>query len=148
MNATRILPDLQCSLPCEDVRREITGSFIIVGVINYIIVPQVPITASRLCIFNRWAAGVGQFTECVRFVAPDQTTVLRKQELKFELPGVNRNISNLAVFPQLEFKTTGAYYVEVLVDDVLKIRYQLVVTVPSAPQPNPQQAPEAAAPPE
>jgi hypothetical protein len=148
MNATRILPDLQSSLPCEDVRREMSGSFIIVGVINYIVVPQVPVVASRLCIFNRWAAGVGQFTECVRVVAPDQTTVLRKRELKFELPGINRNASNLAVFPQLEFTVTGVYFIEVLVDDVLKIRYPLVVTVPSQSQPNPQQAPESAPVPE
>ena len=45
MNATRILPDLQCSLVCEDVRPEANGNFILVGVIGFIRVPQVPVTA-------------------------------------------------------------------------------------------------------
>ncbi len=144
MNAARILPDLQCSLPCEDVRREMTGSFIIIGVINYVNVQQVPVTATRLCVFNRWTAGLGQFTECVRLIAPDQTTVLRKNEMKFELAGVNRNISNLTMFGQVEFKVAGVYYIEVSVDDVLKIRYPLVLKVMSAPQANPEQPPEAA----
>jgi len=148
MNATRILPDLQCSLPCEDVRREVTGHFIILGVINYIHVQQVPVTAPRLCIFNRWTAGVGQFIESVRLVAPDQTTVLRKHEMKFDLPGVNRNTSNLTMFGQVEFKVAGPYYVEVSVDDVLKIRYPLVVKVLPAAASEPQPAPETAAPPE
>ena len=61
MQPSRILPDLQCSLVCEDVRQESTGSFLLIGVINFIRVPQVPITAHRLLIFNRWTAGVGEF---------------------------------------------------------------------------------------
>jgi hypothetical protein len=143
MNATRILPDLQSSLPCEDVRREVTGHFIILGVINYIHVQQLPVIAPRLCIFNRWTAGVGQFIESVRLVAPDQTTVLRKHEMKFDLPGVNRNTSNLTMFGQVEFKVPGVYFIEVCVDDVLKIRYPLVVKLLAPPPGEGQPAPES-----
>ena len=57
----------------------------IIGVIGLIRVPKVPITALKLCVFNRWAAGVGAFTESVRLIAPDQTTVIRKSEVKFAL---------------------------------------------------------------
>ena len=48
--------------------------------------------------FNRWTAGVGQFTENVRLIAPDQTTVLRKGERKFELrdPAGTRRTGNCA----------------------------------------------------
>ena len=81
MSPTRILPDLQASLLCEEVRQEANGNFFLVGVINFIRVPQLPITAGRLCVFNRWTAGIGQFTETIRFIAPDQTTVLRKGEM-------------------------------------------------------------------
>jgi hypothetical protein len=70
MNATRILPDLQCSLMCEEVRQEMSGNFILLGIIGYVRVPQLPITALKLCVFNRWTAGLGQFTETVRLVAP------------------------------------------------------------------------------
>jgi hypothetical protein len=66
MNATRILPDLQCSLLCEEVRQEISGNFILLGIVAYVRVPQLPITALKLCVFNRWTAGLGQFTETVR----------------------------------------------------------------------------------
>ena len=77
MNVTRILPDLQCALVCEDVRQEVTGNFILLGVTAFLRVPQVPIVANRLCVFTRWCAGVGNFTESVRLIAPDQTTVLQ-----------------------------------------------------------------------
>ena len=53
MNPTRILPDLQSSLLCEEIRQEINGNFILVGVIGIIRVPQVPITAMKICMFNR-----------------------------------------------------------------------------------------------
>jgi len=127
MNATRILPDLQSSLLCEEIRQEANGNFFIIGVINLIRVPQLPVTAFKLSVFNRWTAGIGQFTESVRFIAPDQTTVLRKSEVKFGLPDASLHASNVTVFPQVEFKTAGTYYIEVLVDDVMKLRYPVPV---------------------
>ena len=57
MNPSRILPDLQCSLLCEDVRQEVSGNFILIGVISHLRVPQLPVTAFKLLLFNRWAAG-------------------------------------------------------------------------------------------
>ena len=127
MQASRILPDLQCSLLCEDVRQEVTGNFILLGVINYIRVPQVPVMAFKLSIFNRWTAGVGQFVESVRLIGPDQTTVLRKGEVRFALPEPSMHATNVTVLTQVEFKTAGTYYVEVLVDDVMKLRYPVPV---------------------
>ena len=142
MQPTRILPDLQSSLLCEEVRQESNGNFFLIGVINLIRVPQLPVVAGRLCVFNRWAAGIGQFTEVVRLIAPDQTTVLRKADLKFELKDAALHSTNVMVFNQLEFKTAGTYFIEVLVDDVMKIRYP--VPVIHAPPPNQPPAPPAA----
>ncbi|HEV2392416.1 MAG TPA: hypothetical protein VG146_08640 [Verrucomicrobiae bacterium] len=139
MQATRILPDLQCSLLCEEIRQEVTGNFFLIGVINFIRVPQLPVVALKLSLFNRWTAGVGQFTETVRFIAPDQTTVLRKGEVKFQLQDATLHATNVTVFGQVELKAAGAYYVEVLVDDVMKIRYPLSVIV--TPPNQPPQAP-------
>ena len=138
MQVTRILPDLQCSLLCEEVRQESNGNFFLVGVINYIHVPQVPVVALKLSLFNRWTAGIGQFTESVRFVSPDQTTVLRKGEVKFALQDAALHATNVTVFGQVEFKAAGTYYIEVLVDDVMKLRYPVpLIVVPQ--NPNPQQ---------
>lgn len=140
MQVARILPDLQCSLLCEEIRQESNGNFFIIGVINLIRVPQVPVTAMKLSLFNRWTAGVGQFTESARLIAPDQVTVLRKSEMKFELKDAALHSTNLTVFGQVEFKTAGVYFVEVLVDDVMKLRYPVPLVV-TPPNPNPQQPP-------
>lgn len=146
MNAARILPDLQCSLLCEEVRQEVTGNFILIGVLNYIRVPQLPVVAFKLGLFNRWTAGVGQFIETARLIAPDQTTVLRKGEVKFALQDATSSATNVTLFAQVEFKTAGAYYIEVLVDDVMKLRYpiQLIVAPPQGQQPHPPTPPPAA----
>ncbi len=142
MQATRILPDLQSSLLCEEVRQESNGNFFLIGVINLVRVPQLPVVAARLCVFNRWTAGIGQFTETVRLIAPDQTTVLRKAEMKFELRDAALHSTNVMVFGQLEFKTAGTYFIEVLVDDVMKIRYPVPVVLAPPPGQTPPPAAE------
>jgi hypothetical protein len=147
MNPTRILPDLQSSLLCEEIRQEVTGNLILIGVIGAIRVPQLPVVAFKLSVFNRWTAGIGQFTEGIRLIAPDQTTVLRKGEVKFALPEPNQHATNVTVFTQVEFKVDGIYYVEVLVDDVMKLRYPvpvILVPMPNQPQQVPQPPPGGA----
>lgn len=146
MQPTRILPDLQCSLLCEEIRQEVNGNFFIIGVINFIRVPKLPVMAFRLCVFNRWAAGLGQFTECVRLIAPDQTTVLRKSDVKFALQDASLSSTNVTLLQQVEFKNPGTYYIEVLVDDVMKLRYPVPVIL--APPPEQQQGGQNPKPPE
>ncbi len=102
--------------------------------------PKLPVTAFRLCLFNRWTAGLGQFTESIRLIAPDQMTVLRKAEVKFALQDASLSATNVTVLPQVEFKTAGTYYFEVLVDDVMKLRYPLPVLL--VPPPEQSQSPQ------
>jgi hypothetical protein len=142
MQATRILPDLQCSLLCEEVRQEANGNPFIIGVITVINVPQLPVVAPRICIFNRWTAGIGQFTETTRLIAPDQTTVLNKGEVKFELRDPALPATGVMVFGQVKFETAGTYFIEILVDDVMKLRYPIPVihTPPQNQKPAPAPA--------
>ena len=143
MNAARILPDLQASLLCEEVRQEANGNLFLIGVINFIRVPQLPIVAGRLCIFNRWTAGLGQFTEKIRILAPDQTTVMSKAETKFELRDPSHSATGVMVFGNVEFKAAGNYFIEVMVDDVMKLRYPIpVIHTPPPSDQNPQNPPE------
>jgi len=139
MQATRILPDLQCSLVCEEVRQEINGNLFLIGVASFFRVPQLPIVAGRICVFNRWAAGIGQFNETVRLIAPDQTTVISKGESKFELRDPMMSATNVMFFGSVKLETVGTYYIEVMVDDVMKLRYP----VPVVHTPLPDQTPPA-----
>ena len=133
MQPSRILPDLQCSLLCEEIRQEITGNFILIGIIDMIRVPQVPITAFKLAVFNRWTAGIGQFLESVRLMAPDQSTVLHKSEVRFAMKDPNINATTVTMFGNVKFATAGVYSVEVLVDDVMKLRFPIPVVIVSPP---------------
>ena len=128
----RILPDLQASVLCEDVRQEASGNFILVGVVGVVRIPQLPISAFKLCVFNRWTAGVGQFTELVKLLGPDQK-VMRQSSVKFALQDASHHATNVSVFTQVEFHLQGVHYIEVIVDDVMKLRYPLPLVV-VAPQ--------------
>jgi len=145
MNPARILPDLQASLLCEEVRQEVNGNFFMIGVLGVVRVPQVPIVAMKLCVFNRWTAGIGAFLENVRLMAPDQTTLIRQGQVKFVLQDPAHHATNVTVFGQVEFATAGEYFVEVLVDDVMKLRFAVPVVV--VPPPQPPNAPPMPAPP-
>lgn len=144
MTPTRILPDLQCSLMCEEVRQEANGNFFLIGIIDMIRVPQLPITAYKLSLFTRWTSGVGNFTESVRLIAPDQTTVLRKSEVKFQMRDPNLTATTVTMFGNVEFAAPGPHYIEVLVDDVMKVRYPVnIVVVPPPPGAQSQPQPPA-----
>lgn len=135
MEATRIIPDLQASLLCEEIRQEINGNFILIGVIGLIRVPKVPIRAFKLCLFNRWTAGIGTFTEESRLIAPDGVTQLRKAQVQFQMKDPMSHVINVTVFPNVEFSVPGVYFIEVLVDDIMKIRYPIPLIVqPPTPQ--------------
>jgi hypothetical protein len=141
METNSILPDLQCSLLVEDVRQEVTGNFLLLGVINFIRVPQLPVVALRLNLFNRWTAGMGQFTETAKLIGPDQTSVIKKGELKFTLQETTHQATNVLALAPVEFKTAGTYYVEVSVDDVMKVRYPVPVILAPPPGHGPGQPP-------
>ena len=133
MQVSRILPDLQCSLLCEDVRQEVTGNFIALGIIGAIRVPKVPVVAGKLCVFTRWVAGVGEFHENIRLIAPDQESVIRKCETKFVLRDPAHHATNIAVFAGTKFEVPGIYTIEVVVDEVMKLRYPLPVMIVEPP---------------
>jgi hypothetical protein len=118
---------------CEDVRQEATGNFIALGIIGMIRVPKMPIVAGKLCVFTRWVAGVGEFHENIRLIAPDKETVVCKCETKFVLRDPAHHATNIAVFAGTKFQIPGVYNIEVVVDDVMKLRYPIPVLVVEPP---------------
>jgi hypothetical protein len=121
------------------VKQESNGNFILIGIIGLVRVPQLPITAFKLCVFNRWVAGIGQVTEVVRLIAPDGNTVLRQNSVKFQLADPVQAMTTVSVMANVEFKEAGVYTIEVLVDDVMKLRFPIPVVLA-------QQPPQGAAP--
>jgi hypothetical protein len=139
MSPTRILPELNASLMCEAVRQEANGNLLLVGVVDSIRVPQLPVTTGRFCIFNRWTMGVGRFSDTTRLVAPDRTTMLCEGGAQFELRNPAHHATNIHMFANIELKTAGAYFIEVLLDNAVKLRAPLAVILakPSGlPAPN------------
>jgi hypothetical protein len=127
MTPNRILPDLQCSLVCDGVRQESNGNLLLLGVLSQVLSPQFPITAAQLFLVNRWTAGKGTFTQSIRILSTDSSTVLTKAEAKFQLNDPVFSATTVVALQNITFKEPGPYWVEVLVDDVMKLRYAVPV---------------------
>ncbi len=129
----KIQPDLQTCLLCEDVRQELNGNFLLVGVLGVITVPALPVTAMKLLLFTRWCCGTGTFRNTYRIVLPDNTSVIASSSGAFELANVEDHLTQVTLFANIQFQQPGTHWVEALVDDTLKLRFPLVVRVMPPP---------------
>ena len=123
-----IRPDLQASLLCDDVRQEINGKFMLIGLFERLAVKEFPASIPKFCIVNRWCCGEGEYVQRTRIVAPDGVTkVIDGRELKIAMQNENAVSTSVEVFVNLRFPSPGTYWVEVSLDKELKIRYPLFV---------------------
>jgi len=119
-------PDLQSSLLCDDVRQERNGKFILIGLFDMIAVPKFPALFQRICIVNRWCCGEGTFTQQTRLIKSDGDSVLVEgKEVQVRLPDSHATATNVEFFLNVKFETPGTYWVEILLDGDLKVRYPL-----------------------
>ena len=124
----KIIPDLQAVLVCEDVRQEMNpASQTLVGVVNCLQAPQFPITALKLFLWVRWCAGRGQFKQKGRILATDELTPLREAEVVFQLADEKVSVTNVTLFPGVQFDRAGIYWIEVHLDDEMKIHFPFPV---------------------
>jgi hypothetical protein len=130
-----MIPDLQASLLCDDVRQERNGKFILIGIFEGLVVAQLPAAFYRICLVNRWCCGEGTFTQRSRIIAPDgQTVVCEGQQVPITLSGQEQNATSVEVFVNLRLAAEGTHWVEVLLDQQLRMRYPLHVRlVPPKP---------------
>ncbi len=131
----RMIPDLQASFACEDVRVEAGGSHTIVGIVNFIGAPSLPIQVLKLCIWTRWSSGIGQFEQITRLVGPDEETELASATTQFHLGNEDSHTTNVNIFGGIQFTQVGAHHVEILLDGELKLRFPLRVMLPPEPPP-------------
>ena len=126
LNEKYVLPNCQASILCEDIRREITGMQTLVGVLNAVPAPQVPVGFLKLCLWTRWCNGIGQFKQTARILGPDEK-VLGESSVDFQLKDMDIMATNVNLFSSVQFGAYGNYHVEILLDEQLIIRYPLPV---------------------
>lgn len=121
-----MIPDLQSSLLCDDVRQERNGKFMLIGLFDAIGVPAFPAVFQRICIVNRWCCGEGTFQQRSRLIKADGiTTLLEGREVPVTLPDNEATATSVEFFLNVRFETPGTYWVEILLDGDLKVRYPL-----------------------
>ncbi|MBI2441395.1 MAG: hypothetical protein HYV35_08500 [Lentisphaerae bacterium] len=131
-----MIPDLQFSLLCDDVRQEKNGKFILIGLFDVITAKQFPLAFPRMCVVSRWCGGEGTFQQVTRLLQPDQTTVLAHgQTIPVRLQNVEATATNIEVFINTQFKEPGTCWVEILLEGDLKLRYPLRIVQLEAAQP-------------
>ncbi len=134
MEETAILPDLQSAVLCEDVRCEINGMQTLVGVINVIPAPALPINCMRLCIWSRWCSGSGTFRQKSRIIGVDEQQVLAQAEVEFELREMEGQATNVHYFGGVQFQQFGMHHVEIFLENELRLRFPLPVIRIGPPQ--------------
>ena len=123
-----MLPDLQASLLCDEVRQERNGKFMLIGIFDGLAQADGNPVCPRICLVNRWCAGTGSFTQKSRIMAPDGTTVVSEgQPVKIQLSNDQQVATTVEVFLNLAFHQEGTHWVEILLDQQLRMRYPLHV---------------------
>ena len=121
-----MIPDLQSSLLCDDVRQERNGKFILIGLFDGIGVPKFPAAFQRLCMVNRWCCGTGEFIQKTRIIQPDGTTpLISGKDVKVKLNNNEATATCVEMFMNVKFEKPGTYWIEILLDGSLKLRYPL-----------------------
>ena len=130
-----IIPDLQSSLLCDDVRQERNGKFILIGLFDMIAVPAFPSVFQRVCIVNRWCCGQGVFKQQSRLIKPDGDTLLvQGKEVQVQLSDNEATATSVEFFLNVKFELAGTYWVEIILDGDLKMRYPLRARKVQAPR--------------
>ncbi len=121
-------PDLQASLLCDDVRQERNGKFILIGIFEQLLVPSFPAVLQRLSLVNRWCSGKGEFQQLTRITAADGASRLAEgRPVTIKLADQNQVATSVEYFVNLRFPEEGTYWIEINLEQQLKLRYPLHV---------------------
>ena len=119
-----MIPDLQSSILCDDVRQERNGKFMLIGLFDAIVAQNMPVRYPRLFMVTRWCSGQGTFKQQTRILKPDQSTQLVEGKIiPVRLPSPEATATNVEVFMNVSFEVIGTHWIEILLDETLKIRY-------------------------
>ncbi len=123
-----MLPDLQSSLLCDDIRQERNGKFMLIGIFDGLAHPANQPICPRICLMNRWCMGEGEFTQRSRIMAPDGISVIAEgQSVPIKLSNDQQVATAVEVFINLAFHQEGVHWVEIHLNQELRMRYPLHV---------------------
>ena len=123
-----MIPDLQSSILCDDVRQERNGKFILIGLFDAIGAPKFPLVYPRLFMVTRWCSGEGEFQQRTRILRPDGLSVLTEgKNIPVRLPNAEATATNVEAFMNVVFQEDGTHWIEILLDGDMKVRYPLRV---------------------
>jgi len=138
----KMVPDLQMSVLCDDVRQERNGKFMLIGIFDGLAHPVNQPVCPRICLVNRWCMGEGEFIQKSRIMAPDGVSVVAEgQPVRITLSNDQHVATTVEVFMNLVFRQAGTHWVEILLDQGLRMRYPLHIRLlPPQPMLPPEQA--------
>jgi hypothetical protein len=99
----------------------------LIGVINVIPAPTLPVNCLRLCIWARWCSGAGKFRQKSRIVGVDEQQVIAQAEVEFVLKEMEGHATNVHYFGGVQFQQYGLHHVEIYLEDELRLRFPLPV---------------------
>jgi len=120
-----MVPDLQFSVLCDDVRQEGNGKLILIGLFEAIRAKVFPVRHATLFVVNRWRNGEGTFREVTKVVTGNNETLREGPEAEFSLPGTHTSHTVIHRFPNIRFESAGTYWVEINLDGELRHRYPI-----------------------
>ena len=125
-----MIPDLQSCVLCDDIRCERNGKIMLIGIFEGLALSAKQPICPQFCVFTRWCMGEGNFVQKTRLIAPDEVTVVAEgKDSSLKLPS-ERHVANLVeIFRHVRFASGGTHWVEVLLDNDLKIRFPLFVNL-------------------
>lgn len=125
----RILPDLQFTVLCDDVRREHNGKLLLIGLFETIGASRFPVQHPTLFVVNRWCNGVGEYRQNTVIRQPDNSILAEDAVTLIKLEDLKAKHTVIARFNNLRFSLAGEYAIEIRLDGEIKIRYPLVLTL-------------------
>jgi hypothetical protein len=123
-----IKPNLQFSVLCDDVRREESGKFMLIGLFEAISAKTFPATHPSLFVVNRWCKGAGAFRQKIRIVnSRDGSVVFQTPDQRFELTDIDSHHTLVSKVNNIQFPSAGKYWVEVFLNDALVLNYPVIL---------------------
>lgn len=122
-------PSLQFSIPCLEVKED-GGPPSFLRVFYELPFPAFPFKfpAPGFFIANGWCNGKGDFIQSMKLLKPDKKSILiQTGDQPFTLKEAGTPFMAVNLLAEVEFQTDGTYWIQVSLNNELKLEYPLVV---------------------